>query len=210
MRLIAAAALLLSAAASARAEEPPARLRARLDARSDEVLARSPVPSAENPVGEVRLVRRGDADVVQTLLFTKLLARVVGEIRRKELANWPDDPGRAEALRYVEALAAAQQRLARELESRPPAADRRQKLWIEFVVAPGAAFVAIGTFELETRDGELRAAQREPIAFLEPSRAYVLGNARLIAADSFHAEGAALDALLAPLAQLRGGSAGAR
>lgn len=203
MRLIAVAALLLAAASSAGGEEVPGRLRARLDTRSDEVVARSPVPSRERPVGEVRLLRRGDANVVQTLLYTKVLSRVVGEIRRKELANWPDDPGRADALRYVEALAAAQQRLFRELAARGPAADRRQKLWIEFLVAPGTALVAIGGFEMEARDGELRIVERKPIAVLEPSRDYVLRNMRLIAADSFHVEGAALDALLSPLEWLR-------
>ncbi len=193
-------ALLLAAAASAGAGEAvPERLRARLDARADEVVARSYVPSQEKPVGEVRLLRRGDANVVQTLLYTKVLSRVVGEIRRKELANWPDGPGRVEALRYAEALGAAQQRLWGELRARGPAGDRRQKLWIEFLVAPGTALVAIGRFEMETRDGEVRVVEREPIVWLEPSRDYVLRNMRLIAADSFRVEGRALDALLAPL-----------
>lgn len=204
MRLSAILAWLLAGSAAAGAAEPvPARIAARLDARSDEVVARSFVPAPERRVGEVRLIRRGDANVVQTLLYTKVMSRVVGEIRRKELAGWPEDPGRAQALRYVEALAAVQQRLWREALARGPAGDRRQKLWIEFLVAPEVALVAIGGFEMETRDGEVRVVTREPIAVLEPPRDWVLRDMRLIAADAFRVEGEALDALLAPLRWLQ-------
>jgi len=190
------------AAADAEATVSP-KLQARLDARADEIVARSYVPSEERRVGEVRLVRRGDANVVQTLLYTKVLSRVVGEIRKKELANWPDGPGRADALRYVEALDAVRERVFRELSQRDPKGDRRQKLWVEFLVAPRIALIAIGSFEMEARDGEVRVVEREPIVVLEPSRDYVLRNMRLIAADSFRVEGEALRALLAPLEWLR-------
>jgi hypothetical protein len=205
VRLSALAALALLAGAAAGAEAPlPARLLARLDPGADEVVARSFVPSAERPVGEVRLVRRGDANVAQTLLYTKVLSRVVGEIRRKELANWPDGPGRADALRYVEALESVRERAWSEVAARGVHGDRRQKVWIEFVVAAREALVAIGTFEMDERGGEIRVLRREPLVALELSRDYVLGNMRLIAADSFHVEGDALAALLAPLEWLRG------
>ena len=204
MRLTAIPPLVLVWAASAGAEPPaPPCHDARLDARSDEVVARSYVPSEARRVGEVRLIRRSDANVVQTLLYTKVLSRVVGEIRKKELANWPDGPGRADALRYVGALEAVRERVFRELSKREPKSDRRQKVWIEFLVAPRTALVAIGRFEMETRDGEVRVVEREPIVVLEPSREYVVRNMRLIAADSFRVEGEALRALLAPLEWLR-------
>ena len=196
-------ALLGLALAVASEPELPERVRERLDPRAVQVMARSYVPEAEKPVGEVRLIRRGDANVVQTLLYTKVLSRVVAEIRKKELANWPDDPGRSEALRYVEALAAAQKRIFGELAPKPFGGDRRQKLWIEFLVAPGAALVAIGRFELETGGGEVRVSSRELLAVLEPARDYVARNMRLIAADSFRVEGPQLEALLAPLEWLR-------
>jgi len=198
-----AALLACTATAAAAGPAVPARLAARLDSASDEVVARVRVPSEQRPVGEVRLVRRGDADVVQTLLYTKLLSRVVGEIRKKELANWPAPPARADATRYVEALAATQERLWKQLPT-DPKADRRQKLWIEFVLAPDAAFVAIGRFEMAGSGEPVRVVEREPLVWLEPTRGYVRANMRLIAADSFHVEGADLDALLAPLVLLRG------
>ena len=76
-----------------------------LDATNDRVLERAYVPSASDKVGEVRLIRRGGADVVQTLLYSKILSRVVAEIRKKELANWPQGaPFHDDALRYVAIL----------------------------------------------------------------------------------------------------------
>ena len=58
-----------------------------LDAAADRVVARTVVPDATRKVGEVRLVQRGDAVVVQTLLATTVLPRVVAEIRKKEDAK---------------------------------------------------------------------------------------------------------------------------
>lgn len=190
-------------ARGAAADGAPARHASRLDAGGDVVVARSVVPSPERRVGEVRLIRRGDANVVQTLLYTKLLRRVVGEIRAKELANWPEEPGRADALRYVDALAAVQEQLWARLSGAPAVRDRRQKMWIEFVLAPDAALVATGALELDEPEGRVRVLRREPLVVLEPSRGYVLRNMRLIAADAFHVDGGALDALLEPLALLR-------
>jgi len=205
MRVIRALALAGCAlAADARGAEPDLPRRAAwLDAAADRVVARSFVPSAERRVGEVRLIRRGEADVVQTLLYTKVLRRVVGEIRQKELANWPEGPGREDALRYVDALAAVQKQLSGRPSGAAKAQDRRQKLWIEFVLAPRAAAVAIGAFEMEEHGGEVRVLRRETLALLQPSRDYVLRNMRHIAADAFHVEGDALAALLGPLELLR-------
>jgi hypothetical protein len=194
----------LWAAKAVAVDAAPTRSASRLDVAADEVVARSYVPSPERRVGEVRLIRRGDANVVQTLLYTKLLRRVVGEIRQKELDNWPEGPGRADALGYIEALAAAQKQVWGRLLASEPVRDRRQKLWIEFVLTPDASLVAIGSFEMDESDGELRVLRRELLARLEPSRDYVLRNMRLIAADAFHAEGDALRSLLEPLELLRG------
>jgi hypothetical protein len=137
-----------------------------------------------------------------------VMSRVVGEIRKKELANWPAPPGRDDSTRYVEALAATQEQLWKELPA-DPKADRRQKLWIEFVLAPDAAFVAIGRFEMGASEEPVRVVERVPVVWLEPTRGYVREDMRLIAADSFHVAGADLEALLAPLALLRGEGAAA-
>lgn len=197
-----------------------ARVAPLLDARSDEVVARIDVPSTAEKVGEVRLVRRGAVDVVQTWLHTKLLSRAVAEIRKKEMAAWPADrPGHDDAVRYADALVAAQKEIWQRMPRDARMQDRRQQMWIEFVIGPSAAVVAVGTLSPATTRspgatlsppqnvGEAAAAvsneERETLAALELSRDYVRRNMRLIAADSFHVDASSLDALLAPLARLR-------
>ena len=122
--------------------------------------------------------------MVETLIYSKVGSRVVAEIRKKELANWP---GSADVAAYLEALSQVQKTVERRLPT-DRAADRRQKIWIDFVVAPSTAFIAIGAFESTLEDGQLQVVSREPLAVLEPSREYVERNQRLIAADSFHVE----------------------
>ena len=200
------AALLLAACCLARAApaEPvvPARLAPLFDASRDEVVRSTFVPSPQEKVGEVRLVKRGAYDVVQTLLYTKVLSRVVAEIRKKELANWPDGPGHEGALRYCDALETVRRTIWDRMPRNVQTSDRRQKLFIEFALGERADAVALGAFEMDetsTTDGAVRVRSREPLVVHEPSRAYVQRNMRLIAADSFHVEEAALAPLLGPL-----------
>src|SRR5262245_25756123 len=56
-------------------------------AAGDTIHARCVVPDNLRKVGEVRLVTRGNAVVVQTLLSTKVLSRVLAEIAKKEQRN---------------------------------------------------------------------------------------------------------------------------
>jgi hypothetical protein len=159
----------------------PPRLAPWLDAAQDQVVQRTFVPDPSQRVGEVRILRRGDATVVETLIYSKVGSRVVGEIRKKELANWPGSP---DVTVYLDALSQVQQTVERRLPT-DRAADRRQKIWIDFVVAPAAAFIAIGAFESTLEGGEVKVVSREPLALVQPSREYVERNQRLIAADSF-------------------------
>lgn len=189
IRALRIASVLLICAAAARADAGiPARLAPLLDTSKDQLVKRAYVPSPERKVGEVRILRRGDAAVVQTLLYSKVLSQVVAEIRKKELANWP---GNADVAAYVDALARVQKTIWSRLPADERVTDRRQKLWIEFVLAPGAAFIAIGAFEMDESGGEVRVVSREPLEILEPAREYVERNQRLIAEDNFGAEGAA-------------------
>ncbi|HET9063539.1 MAG TPA: hypothetical protein VFO62_09650 [Candidatus Binatia bacterium] len=157
---------------------------------ADEVLARVAVPNPESPVGEVRLLRRGDATVVQTLLVTRLLPRVTAEIRIKEERNWPAElPGHADMLTYVQALSGAQEQLRAAL----PAAnarnvadgDRRLRLLIELSASPASAGVEIAEFTPAAADRPYDVASRRPLAAPDVGRAYVLRNMRLILADAF-------------------------
>jgi hypothetical protein len=176
--------LLALAAIAASAAVVPPRLAPWLDTAKDQLVQRTFVPDPAQKVGEVRILRRGDATVVETLIYSKVGSRVVAEIRKKELANWP---GSADVAAYLEALSQVQKTVERRLPT-DRAADRRQKIWIDFVVAPAAAFIAIGAFESTLEGGQVQVVSREPLALLEPSREYVERNQRLIAADSFHVE----------------------
>jgi hypothetical protein len=161
----------------------PAHL-ALLDAGADVDLAATPVPSAVRRVGEVRVIRRGAAAVVQTRLETTILRRAVAEIGVKERASWPTGaPGRADAERYVAALRAAAERLPRPPVA--PPADRRQRLLIEFVLDADDALVVIGPFEPAGDGAAPRSAWLGVPTVLELGRAYVRGNMEHIVADAF-------------------------
>jgi len=175
------------------------------------VVARAFVPSPEQKLGEVRLIHRADADVVETLLYTKVLSRVIGEIRKKELANWGEGvPGHDDAVRYLELLTRVQQTIWDRLPKDRAVRDRRQKLWIDFTLSPEASRVAVGSFEMDDTGAEVRVLERETLAEADLSRDYVRRNMRLIAADSFGVEGPALEALLDPLPGLRDAEPDAR
>jgi hypothetical protein len=176
----------------------------------DEVLARTPVPNAESPVGEVRLLRRGDATVVQTLLVTRLLARVTGEIRTKEERNWPAGvAGHDDMATYVEALTAAAEQLRASLpavDARNVAdADRRLRLLVELVASPSSAGVEIAEFASVAEERPYDVASRRTLAAPAVGRAYVLRNMRLILADAFQLPESDVDRLgaLGPAAAAR-------
>ncbi len=166
-----------------------------LDPVADKVLSRVVVPNPARRVGEVRLLARGGAVVVQTLLSTKVMGRVVGEIRKKEEAAWPQgSAARADSESYVGALEA----LAKDLDSRQVTvnwAERRQRLLIEFVADDSSAGVILGSWDGDEVDGALEPKQRGTITRLVPNRDYVLRNMRLILIDSFHMADADLDRL---------------
>lgn len=175
-----------------------------LDASADKIVQRVFVPSPEQKVGEVRLILRGDANVVQTLLYTKVLSRVVGEIRKKELANWPADrAGHGDAARYLDALIDVQQKIWERMPKDQKVEDRRQRMLIEFVLSARAAVVMVGAFAMTEAGSEVTVVRREPMVTLELSRDYVKRNMRLIAADSFGVDDGALGPLLGPLELLQ-------
>lgn len=167
------------------------------DSTADAVVVATPVPSPDRRVGEVRLLRRGGVAVVQTVLDTALLPRVVAEIHKKEEANWPaGKPGHEDSVRYLAALDQTADQVRSQQPKDPRRTHRRLHLLIEFALSDQAAAVSLSGWQA---DDAGHIARRDPIVVLQPSRAYVATNMRLIAADSFKVDGAALDALVAPL-----------
>lgn len=188
MRRQALAALILAAiAAPAGAAEgkPPAAWARLLDGSRDVVVRAGFVPSEEQPVGDVRLVRRGSAVVMQTVLYTKFLKRVVAEIRKKEMTAWPPGrPGHDDARKYVDALQSAQAGIQERFRGREDRGDRSQRMLIEFILSGDASIVAIAEPALVEKGGRMRVASRRQIAVLPLSRAYVRGNIYEIAWDA--------------------------
>jgi hypothetical protein len=180
------AALLAAVALLGAAAMPPA-LAPLFDPAGETVEATTPVPSPAQRVGDVRLLRRGATAVVQTVLDTNLLPRVVAEIAKKERANWPAGrPGHDDAMRYV----AAVEHVAEELRAQRPKDARRTRqrlhLLIEFALAESQAAVAISGWQ---RDDAGVVRRRGPLVVLEPSREYVRTNMRLITDDAFGRSG---------------------
>jgi hypothetical protein len=174
--------VLLALGSDARPSDLPAAL---LDASGDRVAARADVPDGARRVGEVRLVTRGEAVVVQTLLATKVLPRVLREIREKEAANWPADvPGHDDMERYVAALERAGERLRTERDAED-GGERRLRLLIELVATPEAAGLVVGGFEVARTDGPLEPTARRAFETTTLGRTYVVRNMRLILADAF-------------------------
>lgn len=199
-RIVTALLALLPTVASA--AELPAGWAARVDGANDKVVRSARVPSPDRAVGEVRLIQRGELTVVETLLYTKVLRRVVAEINKKEFDNWPEgSAGHDEASRYVDSLRAVQA----DIWSRSPKGARdgvTQKMMIDFVLGDSVSGVAIGEYDT-TGDGEAIAVTvRRPLAVLELSRDYARRNMRLIVADAFGLNDADLAAVLAPFALL--------
>jgi hypothetical protein len=175
----------LSLPAVAAEETPKAEYARLLDGSRDEVVRSEFVPSAEQPVGEVRLVRRGPAVVMQTVLYTSFLKRVVAEIRKKDVADWPARRhGHDDAMKYIEAIQSAQAGIQERYRRRENRGDRRQKMLIEFILSRNASIVAIAEPALSEADGHMRVVSRRQIAVLPLSRVYVRGNIYEIAWDA--------------------------
>ena len=160
------------------------------DAATDHVVKRKIVPNDARHQGEVRLVARGDAVVVQTLLATKVLKRVVAEIRKKEERNWPvGTAGHDDMVRYVDAVSA----VAEQLDAAHP--DERQRLLIEFVATADGGGIVVGEFEGDESGGVLHPTSARTIATPAVGRDYLLRNMRLILADAFGLDESRVDEL---------------
>ena len=183
LRVALAAVLLLTAAASEADEIVPDLT----DPTGDRVLFSVPVPKAERAQGEVRVVERAGGLVVQTLLDTKVMKRVVGQIAEKEAASWPEgSPHHGDSIRYVEALGRIALGDAAQFEG------RRRRLLIEFVSHPDSAFVRLARPSLDDDEGQQRLVAAETLEVPEVSRAYVEANLVPIVVDAFGPQSDAL------------------
>jgi len=168
------------------------------DRSHDRILERVAITSRGRTHGEVRLVERGPVRVVQTLLYSRLLHRVVAEIGVRERANWPADrDGHEASERYLAALERAERAIPPAAE-RGTDAQRRRSLLIEFAVSKSAQGVGLFAPELENRDGTLVIEAARQIETIELPREFVQRDMRLIAEEHFAIQPDELARLLTP------------
>jgi hypothetical protein len=164
-----------------------------LDRSNDQILERRPITSRGRRHGEVRVIGRGDAVVIQTLLSSKVLKRVVAGIRDRELESWPpEQEGHAAALSYLAALdAATKAAQARSPKPHEKAStgttntrDRRRSLLIEFILSKTRHGVVIAHPELlDEPSGELTLTGVRDERALDVPRPFVERDMKLIAKD---------------------------
>jgi len=155
------------------------------------VVSYTPVPAYPPYQGEVRVLRRAGASVVQTLLYSKVMRWVVAAIRKKEQKGWPPErEGAADSKRYLQELAQAYESLRERARERQKAGDRDRhlQLAIEFFLEGEHGYVAFFEPGL-TREGDrLVLHKKELLKKLTLSRGYVHRNMQLIVEDSFRLE----------------------
>jgi hypothetical protein len=168
--------LLLAGLAFCRAEPAP-----------ETVLRETAVPNRLLRQGDVRLLQRGGALVVQTRLHSAHLPKVLKKITAAELNNWPEDHARAADRRaYLDALEEAGAHAREQAD-----AQGRATLRIEFVSDADGARI-----RLESPDADPNQAARAWTPTASPD--YVRRNMVLILQDAFGKDEAEVLAWLAP------------
>jgi hypothetical protein len=187
----------VSLGTTAAGAEPPAEPEAAAESSRDQILERADIRSRGRFHGEVRLVARGEARVVQTLLYSKILRKVIARIREKESESWPvTRAGHEDSRTYVAALESAAQEVGQAGSAK--GGDRRRKLLIEFWASRSEAGVAFREPRVEKVDDELTITDTREMNALPLSREYVTRSMLLIASEHFPMAEAELGALLLP------------
>lgn len=152
-----------------------------------EPLAVASVPRDGKPRGEVRLFLRDKQVVLQTLLYSRVLKRVLGAIAKKEERFWREKPEAADSQLYIAALGRSFEQVWQEFKARENKSERRQGLMIEFRLGEkGSGLLQIARPELSGEPGTLTLGRSRPLATLQPSRSYLLGSLFEISRDSLN------------------------
>jgi hypothetical protein len=185
----------MTAAAAAAALDGSSRDRSAATA-PDRFVARAYLPSPQRVHGELRLIRRGDLLVMQTLLYSDSLRRGVDRIRKKELYHWPAGrPGAGDSARYLAGLEQAKRHVLERFAAPTRPADPRPRLLVEFVLGAGDAEVGFYDVEVERGADGFTVRDRQPILVLDSSVEYVGRAIRIQGEEGFDAPVAELSAL---------------
>jgi len=157
-----------------------------VQASADSVIWRAPIPAEPPHQGEVRLIRRDSALVMQTILNSKVLKHVIAAIQKKELRAWPEDrEGWVDSRRYSDELYRAYEVVLTDAKDREDKADRHLRLMIEFVLEERRSFVIFYAPTLTERGKQYSVQEKKVLKKLITSRGYLYNNLREIVRDSF-------------------------
>jgi hypothetical protein len=178
-------------------QETVSRYAEQLDWAQDQVVQRVVVPSLEQPQGEVQLIRRRGLLVVQTLLASRVLKRVVAAIDAKERSRWPEaSEGHVASRRYRDELFRATEKAWEAFRQRSDSKETRQTLAIEFILGQEESLIALSLPQIVGEYGNLSLVDKHPVKIWRASRAYVRENILEIIKDSFQLDDVDVENLL--------------
>jgi hypothetical protein len=170
-----------------------------VQAGTETLIWRAPIPANPPYQGEVRLIRRDSALVMQTILNSKVLRHVVAAIQRKEFSDWPEDrEGWIDSRRYSDELYRAYESIQARAKRRK-SSDRYLNLLIEFVLQERHSFVALYEPTLSKSGDQFSVQEKEVLKKMNTSRAYIYKNLQEISRDSFQLEEQEVLKLLQPI-----------
>lgn len=189
---------------SSAAQIPGTLYAEQLDWSQDRIVQRVMVPSAEHPQGEVQLIQRRGLLVVQTLLSSRILKRVVAAIDAKEGRSWPEvRQGYIASIRYREELFRATEKAWEAFRQREDRNQARQTLAIEFILGPKQSLIALSLPQLAKAGSNLDLVDKQPVKVWQEADTYVRENMVEIVKDSFQLTASATEELLKPLWPVR-------
>lgn len=182
------------------AQGPESRYAEPFDGSQDLIVQRVVVPSAEKPQGEVQVIQRRDLLVVQTLLSSRILKRVVAAIDAKESRSWPEArEGHTDSLHYREELFRATEKSWEAYRQRSDRSQEHQTLAIEFIIGPSLSLIALSLPQLTEENGNLHLISKQPVKIWRGGEAYVRENIFEIIKDSFQLGDSETEKFLKPL-----------
>ncbi len=168
------------------AQKTGSRYAEQLDWTQDQIVKRVVVPSVEQPQGEVQLIRRHDLLVVQILLSSRILKRVVAVIDAKEKRRWPEThDGYAASNRYREELFRATEKAWEAFRQRSDRNETHQTMAIEFILGHEKSWIALSLPQTEGEYGSLSLIDKQPVKAWRVFGDYVRKNVLEIIKDSF-------------------------
>jgi len=150
------------------------------DAR-DQMVERAYVPTADNIHGEARLLRRGQAVCMESVLHSPQLRRGLREIAAREAMHWPaGQTGHADSTNYLAALESARTEVLS-----PPGSSLPDTLVIDYLLARDRALFVLYDAEIECTATGWSVTDRRLLDCREVSLAYASRDIRLMAKAAF-------------------------